>query len=237
MTRPYKAVFFDLDGTLRITTPSPTAAFIFFARSINIPVNPLAERRIKLWAFNYWGQDELVKQDMARFNFNIDDFWLNYSRLLLEVAEVAHDLPNRAQLVRDWFNTHYLPQVELAPGGHDALSRLKKAGYVLGLISNRSEPLAEAVNELGLDGFFDVMLAAGEIGYWKPNPIIFTHALSRLTDLRASECLYVGDNYYADGCGAAAAGLVPIIYDPEELYEKCSYRRIKHMKELLDVLI
>ncbi|MFQ5421457.1 MAG: hypothetical protein ACE5EY_13975, partial [Anaerolineae bacterium] len=75
MTTKYKAVFFDLDGTIRIATPSPTDAFVLFARSLDIEISSSAERRVMLWAHHYWGQDQRVKQDMERFD--IDDFWIN----------------------------------------------------------------------------------------------------------------------------------------------------------------
>jgi putative hydrolase of the HAD superfamily len=83
---------------------------------------------------------------------------------------------------------------------------------------------------------FDLALAAGDIGYWKPDPQIFWHALSHFRHLRAEECMYVGDNYFADGRGAEAAGLVPVLYDPEDLYEQSPYQRIRHMRELLTIL-
>lgn len=234
MTTHIKAVFFDLDGTLRIPSPGPTAAFVHFARSLDIEIPPAAERRVKVWAHQYWGHETLVKQDMEQYD--LDGFWINYSRQLLEKVDATQDLPARAVMVRQWFGTEYKPQVELAPGSKSLLTTLRQNGYILGLISNRLNPLHEDVIQLGLDGFFDVALAAGEIGYWKPDPQIFWHTISRFEGLHAGECMYVGDNYFADGRGAAAAGMIPVIYDPEELYNEADYPRIRHMTELLTLL-
>ncbi len=235
MTHQFKAVFFDLDGTLRIPFPGPTDAFIHFARSLDIDISPAAERRVKIWAHAYWGQEERVKRDMARFDS--DAFWVNYSRLLLETVEASHDLENRARLVREWFESDYQPQVDLAPHSKELLSQLKQQGYIVGLISNRAQPLADDVAELGLAGCFDILLAAGEVGYWKPNPLIFAHVLAEFEGLQPEECIYVGDNYYADGRGAEAAGWVPILYDPDNLYETTGYRRIRQMGELQEMLL
>lgn len=230
MTGRIKAIFFDLDGTLRIPTPGPTDAFIHFARSLQIDISPLAERRVKIWAHRYWGHEQWVKEDMARFD--MDGFWVNYSKLLLEAVEATHDIMKRAQLVREWFNTDYKPQVELAPGSMEALAMFKQAGYVLGVISNRASLLHDDVRALGVENMLDLMLTAGEIGYWKPEPQIFAHAISQFTGLQAGECIYVGDNYYADARGAEAAGMIPVLYDPDDLYEKSSYCRVRHMEEL-----
>lgn len=234
MTKKYKAVFFDLDGTIRIPTPSPTDAFVQLARSLDISITPVAEKRVKLWAHHYWGQDQRVKQDMERFD--LDDFWINYSRQLLEKVDATEDLASRSQLVREWFGNEYAPHVTLAETCYDTLLELKNRGYVLGLISNRSDPLDDAINELGLDGIFDMTLAAGEIGCWKPNPLIFSHALTYFQNLTPQQCLYIGDNYYADGDGAAAAGMVPVIFDPDNLYATYSYLRIARHNELLQWL-
>ncbi|MBX3057777.1 MAG: HAD family hydrolase [Anaerolineae bacterium] len=237
MTHPIKAVFFDLDGTLRIPSPGPTAAFIHFARSLDIEIPPAAEHRVKVWAHEYWGHETLVKQDMEQYD--IDGFWINYSKQLLEKVDARQDLTTRATLVRQWFDTEYKPQVACAPGAKQLLAALKQAGYIVGLISNRPQPLHDDVTQLGLNEFFDLMLAAGEIGYWKPDPKIFWHVISRFNGLRAEECLYVGDNYFADGRGAAAAGMVPVLYDPEDLYKESGYpvyRRIRHMTDVLQIL-
>lgn len=235
MTRRYKAVFFDLDGTLRIVTPSPIDAFLQFARSLGAPIEVSRVHGVKLWSHRYWGNHEQVGRDMVRFTE--DEFWTNYSRLLLTKAGVTKKLEQRALRVRDWFYEAYAPDVQLVPGGHETLAALKEAGYRLALISNRSNPLEEAVMELELDGIFDLILAAGEVGYWKPNPAIFNYVLQQFTDLQPEHCLYIGDNFYADGQGATAAGLTPILYDPENLYHDHDYRRIDHMEQLISLLV
>lgn len=234
MTQKFKAIFFDFDGTLRIPSPGPTAAFIHFARTLNIPIPPAVERRVKIWAHRYWGQDQIVKQDMDRLG--MDGFWVNYSKMLLETVDVSHDLSKRARLVREWFDTDYRPDVTLAAGSIELLSALKEDGYILGLISNRIHPFGDDLQNLGLADFFDISLAAGEIGYWKPNPRIFEYALSHFPSLAAEATMYIGDNYYADGRGAEAAGLTPVLFDPEGLYTRSTYHRIQHMLELKSLL-
>lgn len=234
MTTRYKAVFFDLDGTLRIPSPSPTEAFIQFARSQQINIDEAAARRVKIWAHRYWGQDALLVEEMKRLGE--DGFWVNYSRQLLEKVEVKDQLQERAQLVRAWFGSDYIPEVQLAPGSTKLLAQLKRDGYILGVISNRSQPFHEVLEQLGIADWFDITLAAGEIGYWKPNAAIFNYARSQFTELAAAECIYVGDNYFADGIGANKAGMVPIIFDPEGLYGDMSFPCIAELGQVTAVL-
>ncbi|RMG93779.1 MAG: HAD family hydrolase [Chloroflexi bacterium] len=233
MSRRFKAVFFDLDGTLRINYPSPTEAFILFLRQKGFEIDDKTSQQVKIWAHYYWGNDTLVNRDKERFT--PERFWLNYSELLLKQAGILSD-NGLAYEVRDWFENFYEPTVKLPENGWEVLQALQADGYHLGLISNRPEPLADVVLELGLDGIFEFTLAAGEIGHWKPDPTIFQVALSRYQDLPPEACVYVGDNLYADGHGAARAGLVPVIFDPDGLFDECPYWCIRHMNELLDFL-
>jgi HAD superfamily hydrolase (TIGR01549 family) len=234
MTTHFKAVFFDLDGTLRIPSPSPTEAFIQFARSQQIDINEEAARRVKIWAHRFWGQDDLLKNEWDRLGE--EAFWINYSRRLLETVQATNNLQAQAQQVRDYFGTAYAPQVELAAGAGELLADLKASGYILGVISNRSQPFHDVLSQLGISDWFDMTLAAGEIGVWKPNPAIFDHARSYFTMLEASECLYIGDNYYADGVGANDAGMTPVIYDPEWLYDELPFMRVDELGQITAIL-
>lgn len=235
MPKQIRAIFFDLDGTLRIPTPSPTDAFLQLAHTFNGGISAAAEKRVKIWAHRYWGEETLVQQDMQRFD--TDDFWLNYSKLLLEQVQITHSLWENAKTVREYFGQAYAPDVTLAPGCLETLQQLQARGYFLGVISNRSNPLDDTLAELGLADLFAFSMAAGEVGHWKPNPEIFHCALERLPHLTPQECMYIGDNYFADGDGASAAALQPIIYDPENLYDAFSvYPRIFRFDELLTLL-
>ena len=234
MKHPIKAIFFDLDGTLRIPSPSPTDAFILFARSLNVQIDPISERRVKVWAHEYWGQHKLVQQDMQRFD--TDGFWINYSRLLLETVNAKQNIHQHAKLVREWFDDGYQPHVTLASGSIELLSKLKVSGYKLGVISNRSQPFDDVLQKLQIAEYFDFTLAAGEIGAWKPNPHIFSHFIAQFDGLLPSECLYIGDNYFADGLGAKAAGLRPVLYDPDGIYEAPKIPKIKKMQEITTFL-
>ncbi len=237
MKNTFKAIFFDLDGTLRIPTPSPTDAFIMFARSINVQIDPVSERHVKVWAHEYWGQHQLVQRDMERFD--TDGFWINYSRLLLENVKAQQDINNRARLVREWFDDGYKPTITTPPGSTKILNSLKEQGYTLGIISNRSHPFDDVLEQLQLSSFFDYRLAAGEIGIWKPNPLIFTHFIAQFDDLLPEQCIYVGDNYFADGLGAREAGLYPVLFDPDGIYKpprQPRLTRIQHMEELVSLL-
>jgi HAD superfamily hydrolase (TIGR01509 family) len=113
----------------------------------------------------------------------------------------------------------------------ETLRILKAAGFRLGLVTNRSQPCAEELAQLGLLDFFELALTAGEVNAWKPDPAIFTEALQRL-GASTGTALYVGDNYYADVIGARQAGLQPVLFDPGELFPEAECPVIRTIGEL-----
>lgn len=53
------------------------------------------------------------------------------------------------------------------------------------------------IEALGLNKYFDVIVTSGELGFKKPNPLIFETALKKL-GASANECVFIGDNLKAD---------------------------------------
>lgn len=229
--RTYKAVFFDFDGTLRLPDPDPALAFVLLARQMRIDVDLATERRLRIWAHNYWSQYDRITAELEEWGE--DGFWSHYSRLLLQRIGVNRDLEPLGEQVREYFQTAYRPSVRPAPGSCETLQALRDAGYHLCLLSNRQEPYVDIAVELGLADYFDVILAAGEVGYWKPHPAVFHAAMARFPALQPDACVYVGDNYYADGIGAEAAGMTPVIFDPDRLYTHIPHHRIERIDQLL----
>jgi len=71
----------------------------------------------------------------------------------------------------------------------------------------------QLLRESGLRHFFDAVVDSHVVGYAKPDPRIFKHALD-ITGSEPSRTLHVGDMYYADIVGAEAAGIRAVLLDP-----------------------
>jgi FMN phosphatase YigB (HAD superfamily) len=212
-----RAILFDLDGTLRHSRPSYNHAALDYAVRLGVPGSQEKRRRALRWAHYYWANSPEVQQDFEAFDGR-DGFLTNYLRRYL----IAFDCPPEQAatlappVYRHMAETHQ-PQDWVHPDTPGALERLKGAGYTLGVVSNRREPYQDLLNALGLGAHFEFSLAAGEVNSWKPDVVIFEHALQR-----AGSCpertVYVGDNYYADVVGARRAGLQPVLLDPEGIF-------------------
>jgi FMN phosphatase YigB (HAD superfamily) len=99
------------------------------------------------------------------------------------------------------------------------------------VVSNRQDSLAEVISALGLDWAFQVVLAAGEVDLWKPDPGLLLHAAS-LAGVEPKATMYVGDNYFADVIAARGAGMRPVLFDPMELFPEAECAVIGSLGEL-----
>jgi putative hydrolase of the HAD superfamily len=96
----------------------------------------------------------------------------------------------------------------------EALSRLRAAGLLLGVVSNSDGRAEQALEAAGLRDCFEVVIDSGQIGIEKPDPRIFRAALDALR-VGAEEALYVGDLYEVDVVGARAAGIDAVLLTPD----------------------
>lgn len=227
-----ETIIFDLDGTLKITVPSGMEVFVDFAGQRGFHVSDENRRAGARWNHWYWARSPALMEDLAQDDET--ELWIRYTRRLLAAMGADQVTEDDARTITERFAV-YSPESRLNDGARETLTRLQEAGFRLGLVSNRRQPLARAVEELTLDGFFDFTLAAGEVDVWKPDPAIFKVVAER-GYCRPAHSLYVGDNYYADVVSSRAAGLTPVLLDPDGLFTEADCRVIRFLNELLDWL-
>jgi putative hydrolase of the HAD superfamily len=78
--------------------------------------------------------------------------------------------------------------------------------YKLAIVSNFDRRLYPILDHLGLRPYFDTIVISSELGADKPDPRLFTAALSNL-DATPSEAVHVGDHPDQDWRAAELAGL------------------------------
>lgn len=93
-----------------------------------------------------------------------------------------------------------------------ALDWLRERGYRLGAVTNRhlgGPMFREEMRRHGLLDYFQALSVSCEVGYMKPHPRIFQHALEALA-VPPAEAAMVGDSLRADIGGAQALGLTTV---------------------------
>ncbi|MDR3527151.1 MAG: HAD family phosphatase [Rhizomicrobium sp.] len=102
-----------------------------------------------------------------------------------------------------------------------ALSHLKAAGYKIAVCSNSiRQSLEQMMQRAGLDRFLDLMLSNEDVTKPKPDPEIYTTAITRL-GLTPSECLIVEDNEHGIRAARASGAHVLVVGNPSDVtYER-----------------
>ena len=232
-----KAVLFDLDGTLRHNHPEGGDVFSdCVADEFGLPISLEDRLKAARWEHYYWAMSKEQIHDRAKYQGESLEFWLNYCHRRLDALGIPPQKTlELAPAVQKYMETYYRAESVVAEDTIDVLERLRKAGYRLGVVSNRDKPFIEELNNLGLTEYLDYWMAAGEVRSWKPEPEIFLYAVNEI-DARPEQTVYVGDNYYADVIGARNAGLKPVLYDPRKIFNDLDCPVIRSYKELPELL-
>jgi putative hydrolase of the HAD superfamily len=112
----------------------------------------------------------------------------------------------------------------------ETLDQLKQAGYGMSMVSNEEGLLAQELVDLNMQGYFDVALDALN-GVSKPQPGIYQRALKAL-DLRAEDCLFIGNVFFMDVWGANRVGMPGLHLDPFGLYQGWEGARLRDVGQL-----
>jgi len=127
-------------------------------------------------------------------------------------------------------DTHALPM----------LAAIRRKGIRTAIVSNTpwgspGERWAEELARHRLTEAVDATVFCVDVGWRKPAPQIFQHALS-LLDVDARDSVFVGDDPRQDVAGAEQSGLRAILIDPRGAVTDAPHRTIHSLTELLPLL-
>ena len=181
----FRAVVFDLDGTLADTLATIAGIANFALKSLGLPEHSLADYK------------RMVGEGVS----------VLCRRALPPGREELHaELLAR---VRARYATHFLDRARLFDGMEALLRGLKERGARLGVLSNKPDLLTlKTVEGLGVAPLFDAILGQREGLPPKPDPA-GARLLQEQMQVAASEVLYVGDSA-TDMDTAANAGFAPL---------------------------
>ncbi len=120
---------------------------------------------------------------------------------------------DRADEVAHTYLAHYPPDGCAVAGAREVVEKLAHRRRV-GLISNGyRKTQQQKLESIGMNGSLSVALFSSELPVRKPQPEIFAMAASQLA-VAPDQCLYTGNSYRYDICGAMAAGMKTCWYNP-----------------------
>jgi len=127
-----------------------------------------------------------------------------------DAKHVAHEAYDEA------YARHFTEVHPFEPGVPAMLAKLRAAGLVTGMLTNRRRGLfareLATVEGTGWSGFFDVVVCGDDVGRRKPAPDMVVRALEQLAARPGAEVWFVGDST-TDTVAAKDAGVTAIYYN------------------------
>jgi len=211
------AVIFDWDGTLTDSKNAVVASFQKVFKESNIVVsNEFIEKRIGI------GSRNLIIEALKASNVPFDDKLLN--TLLSRKIEAEIELT---------------PMVNLFDGALELLESVHdKMKTALASMNNRAV-IERLLDEKGIKGYFDIILAAEDVMKAKPDPEIFLRAALEL-DCPPEKCVIMEDSIF--GVKSAKAARMKCIAIPSGAYSEEELRQqepdlvVNSLKERREIL-
>jgi putative hydrolase of the HAD superfamily len=228
MTR--KTVFFDFGGTLGSLAPSIDEPWRAWAQVANRFGHGIAESRIR--AVNEEA-DRRFEGQIYAYHGRTAEFWRMRDMWVIDRLGIASNRDDFFNALQTIFGDPSL--VQLFPETREVLEHLRAQGYRLGIISNFTDGLIPILEYHRLGPFFESVTYSQAVGTQKPDPLVFTYALSQ-ADCNASEAVHVGDSWEGDYLGARRAGLEAIWLNRERRTPPAPCREITDLRGLLPVL-
>ena len=222
MNQRVRVIFFDVGNTLLFPNRERIHA-------------PLAERGIVPDGEHLRDLECRTKNQfdgMMTSNGSIDHsfWWMFYSQLLSEIG--LKDDSVRDQLVTGIRNSANWDTIR--PGTAEHLHEIGER-YHIAVISNADGRIREVLQKCGIARCFRTITDSGLVGYEKPHPEIFRHALKGM-NAAPQESLYVGDVYSVDYLGSTGAGMQALLMDVPGAYRDKEVPRVESLADL-DVVL
>lgn len=170
MDKKYKAVIFDLDGTLLNTLEDLRDSVNYGLQCFNMPEHSLEE--IRHFVGN--GVEKLVERSVP-------------------AGTQAVDREKVFAAFKEHYALHCNDKTGLYPGIAELLKELKERGFLMAIVSNKLQEGVDALHKQYFAPYLSVAIGARDGIRKKPAPDTVTEAL-RLLNIPAKEAIYAGDS-------------------------------------------
>ncbi|MEF7556355.1 HAD family hydrolase [Bacillus thuringiensis] len=211
-----RAVLFDLDGTL-LDRHQSLDGFIhdqynrFSLHFTNIEEADYCSRFLELDNNGYTWKDKVYATLLSEYNITT-----------LTPEQLLHDYITN-------FQHHCIPFQNM----HELLQRLTQQNIKIGIITNGfTDFQMNNLRALNIHTYTNTILVSEAEGIKKPHPEIFERALKKL-DVKAEECLYVGDHPENDVLGSERVGILGL-WKRDSFWGDFNHLRV--VDDLLEVL-
>ena len=226
----FKAVFFDVGGTLIRVHPSVGDVYAKHARAFGFSgtADELNKEFRSQWK-KIGGIESLGNKSGAEIE---EKFWKD---LVFEVFQPFGGLDHFDkyfrlifEVFRDGSNWKIYEDVI----GSQIFRKLKERKIILGVISNWDSRLTSTLDSLELTDHFKFILPSAVVGSAKPDKKIFAEAV-RLSGIEPHEACHIGDEVKTDFDGARNAGIHAILLDRDNQFDESIQPKVRSFFELV----
>ncbi|MCA9845238.1 MAG: HAD family hydrolase [Dehalococcoidia bacterium] len=203
MSSSPRAVFFDLDDTLLDGVGAMQAAWPLVLAPVSeqfgVDVDRLRDS-IRRESSEFW-KDEAV---VGHWRLDLE----GARTICVEKAFSAEGVdPSLARQVAEHYRDAFREHSHLFPDAIATLEAIRASGLKTALLTNGAGgPQRDKIDRFELADYFDTIVIEGEFGRGKPSPDVFRHALD-VVGATPDQAWHIGDNLFADVCGAQSVGL------------------------------
>ena len=226
----FKAVFFDVGGTLIRVHPSVGDVYAKHARAFGFSgtADELNKEFRSQWK-KMGGIESLGNKSGAQVE---EKFWKD---LVFEVFQPFGGLEHFDkyfklifEVFRDGSNWKIYEDVIES----QIFRKLKERKIILGVISNWDSRLTSTLDSLELTDHFKFILPSAVVGSAKPDKKIFAEAV-RLSGIEPHEACHIGNEIKTDFDGARNAGIHAILLDRDNQFDESIQPRVRSFFELV----
>lgn len=225
---PVRAILFDFFGTL-VEYSEGTEGLSFAGSHAHLVASGATVDEPEFLAA--WGAAFLRLESEAVTTHAEFPFSAIVDGLLAELslASVAGDFHER---FTETFLSEWSVGVRYQDWLAEMLAELSR-DYRLGVITNTYHPtlVPNHLERMGVARHFEVVVKSLDVGFRKPSPVVFEHALDKL-NLEPSETIFVGDSYIPDYVGPTSIGMHAFLIDPARKHVVPEAARLMSLADL-----
>ncbi|MBQ7534594.1 MAG: HAD family hydrolase [Stomatobaculum sp.] len=226
-----KAVIFDIDGTLYDYESA----------------NAVSMKELSAYAEKHFGWEpgrfpEEARRMMKRLHGEMGDVAACHNRLIRYqnmLEEYGLPLQPHAMKLYELYWETLMKASAPSPGAEETMRELKKRGVRIGIGTDMTAWIQFIkLERLGLLGYVDFIVTSEEAGVEKPDQRLFSLCIKK-AGAAPEECIFVGDSFPKDYCGAMQAGMKALWFAPAgknvalDTPEKAAAERIAALPEIL----
>ena len=194
-----QGIIFDFDGTLYdyelCNQLALDKVFYFIEQNFNLQKDIIKCKYDKI--------NKLIKESnnfANKFNKSI-----YFKQLLEELNVPLNNLDN----IINVYNIEFNNNLKLYDNVDEFINYIKDSNIKIGILSNNNfKQQYDKLVKLDLINYIDFIQTSDEVGYEKPNPLIYISLISKMK-LNPENIMIIGDNYQHDIVPSIELGLIP----------------------------